>query len=77
MPIAPYLDGHKFDPETKRIMGVAFEIARAALRLQDRTDPIVALVAHKIIELAKSGERNPDLLCEQALAGIAKQPPTV
>ena len=23
MPITPFLDGQKFDPETKRIMGVA------------------------------------------------------
>jgi hypothetical protein len=30
MPITLYLDGHKFDPETKRVMGVAFEIGRAA-----------------------------------------------
>ena len=25
MPIRPYLDGHKFDPETIRVMGLAFE----------------------------------------------------
>jgi hypothetical protein len=38
MPIRPFLDGHKFDPETIRIMGLAFEMAREALRLADRTD---------------------------------------
>jgi hypothetical protein len=50
-------------------------MARAALRLQDRDDPIVALVAHKVIALAKGGELNPDRLCERALAGITNQPP--
>ena len=30
MPITIYLDGYKPDPETKRVMGVAFEMTRAA-----------------------------------------------
>jgi hypothetical protein len=67
MPISPYLDGMPFDPETRRVMGLAFESTLAALRLADRSDPIVAIVAKKIIELVKSGETNPELLCEQAL----------
>ena len=33
MPIAAYLDGVHFDPETKRVMDVAFEAALSALRL--------------------------------------------
>ena len=47
MPITPYLDGFQFDPETKRIMGVAFEAALSALRLADRSDPIVGIVVKK------------------------------
>ena len=34
MPISIFLEGQKFDPETKRIMGVAFEMRRAALQLR-------------------------------------------
>jgi hypothetical protein len=75
MPITPYLDGHQFDPETKRIMGVAFEMARAALHLKDRTDPIVAIIAERIIELARSGERDANLLCERTLADLGRPPP--
>jgi hypothetical protein len=77
MPITPYLDGQQFDPETKRVMGIAFEIARAALRLEDRSDPICSLVAHKIIELAKAGERDPDILSERALTSFNAGPPRV
>jgi hypothetical protein len=44
-------------------------MARVALGLADRSDPVNATVAKKIIELAKAGERNPDLLCE----GILKE----
>jgi hypothetical protein len=77
MPITIYLDGYKPDPETKRVMGVAFEMTRAALRLVDREDPAVAIIAKKIIELAKAGERNPDLLCERALSELRAPPPPV
>ena len=77
MPISLYLDGHKFDAETNRIMGIAFEMTRAALRLMDRDDLVVAILAKKIIELATAGERNPDLLCEQALNDLRAPPSQV
>jgi hypothetical protein len=32
MPITQFLDGSKFDPETKRVMDAAFEMARAAVK---------------------------------------------
>ena len=32
--ITMFLDGQNFDPETKQVMGVAFEMTRAALRLR-------------------------------------------
>src|SRR5262249_61604278 len=38
LPITPFLDGHKFDAETKPVRGVAFETPSAALRLADRRD---------------------------------------
>jgi hypothetical protein len=68
MPISQFLGNSKFDPETRRIMGLAFEMTRLALGLADRGD--IAndeLIAKRIIELAKAGERNPDLLCESAV----------
>jgi hypothetical protein len=37
MPITEFLDGFKFDPETRQVMGVAYEMARAALKFDDRT----------------------------------------
>jgi hypothetical protein len=66
MRITPFLDDLQFDPESKRVMGVAFEMARVALEQQwgDHADTILA---GRIIALAKAGERNPNVLCEQAL----------
>jgi hypothetical protein len=38
-----------------------------ALELADRGDLAEAFIAKRIIELAKAGEGNPDILCERAL----------
>jgi hypothetical protein len=56
-------------------MGVAFEMARAALRLSDRNDAVTAILARRIIDLAKEGVLDPDRLCEQALSGFRTSPP--
>jgi len=73
MPIRPFLNGEKFDQETIRILGVAFEMVCAALRTGGCDDDVKQAIANKIIELAKTGERNPDLLCKRALEDI-RQP---
>ena len=65
MPIRPFLNGQTFDPETARLVGIAFETARAAIRR--RADLSDEMIARTIIELAKAGERDVDVLCEAAL----------
>jgi len=75
MPITPFLDDTKFDPEAKRVLGLAFEMARVALRLADRGDLTNEVIAKRIIELAKAGERNPDLLCEGVLKEFDERRP--
>ena len=60
--------GHGFDPETARLLGLAFEMAIVALQHADRVvSPTRDVVAQKIIELAKAGERDPGRLCDAAL----------
>ena len=65
MSITRYLDEFDADPETKRVLAVALEMTRASLRLTDNL--VDGVIAKQIVELAKTGERNPDLLCEAAL----------
>ena len=65
MSITPYLDGLEVDPETKRVLGAALEMTRISLGLAD--DFANGIIARRIVELARAGERNPDLLCEGAL----------
>jgi hypothetical protein len=71
VPIRVFLeDGHKFDVEAVRVMGIAYEFARSALRVS-MDDPGIAA---KIIELAKTGERDPDKLCDFAIEGLRPPP---
>jgi hypothetical protein len=65
MAIATYLDDFDADLETKRVLGIALERTRVSLGLVERFAD--GLIARRIVELAKAGERNPDLLCEGAL----------
>lgn len=74
MPIRPYLAGEKFDPETIRVMGVAFEMALVALRLADRGDLANEILARKIIDLARAGERNSERLCDGVLKELLVDP---
>ena len=74
MPITPFLGDIRFDPETKRVMGLAFEMARVALGLSDHAGVANEVIAKEIIALAKSGELNPDRLCEVALKEFRLRP---
>jgi len=65
MLITPYLDDFNVDPETKQVLGVALEMTRASLGIAD--DFANGIIAKRVIELAKAGERNPDRLCEGAI----------
>jgi hypothetical protein len=65
MAFASYLGDIDVDAETNRILDVALEMTRAALGLAD--DFANGIIARQIVELARAGERNPDVLCEGAL----------
>ena len=72
MAITPYLKGpYYFDLETRRALGAALEMACIA-PTGDDDDHVRRTIADKLIALAKTGERNPDVLCEQALEDICK-----
>jgi hypothetical protein len=70
MPVRPFLNGEQFDQETVRILGLAFEQACIGLHIGDCADDVRQAIANKIMEIAKAGERNADVLCECALDEI-------
>jgi hypothetical protein len=59
MAFASYLGDFDVDAETSRVLDVALERTRAALELAD--DFANGVIARQIVELARTGERNPDL----------------
>ena len=49
-------------------------MACVALRTGDCADDVKQAIANEIIALAKAGERNPDMLCEQVLKDVRTEP---
>jgi len=74
MPISPYLDGERVDPEAKRVLGLAFELVRVVLKTGDCDDDVYRAIARKLIDLNKAGEHNPEVLCDQALKAFREPP---
>ena len=52
MTIKKYMSGATFGPETIKDMTTALERIRTVLRLEDPDDPLVEVVAKKVISLA-------------------------
>lgn len=61
------LQNSGFQPEHAEAMGQAFEHTLATLGLKDRADPLVELIAKKIIEIGQQGERDPQRMRDLAI----------
>ena len=67
MDVIPIVEGGVFDAEITRTMGQVFD--QACRSLQDFGSAVLVreIIARRIIEAAKNGERDPARLYEQAL----------
>ena len=65
--IIPFLTDASFDPEATRIMGLAYD--KAQQLLHDKGQPAIVneIIARRVIEIAKTGERDPDKICDRVL----------
>jgi hypothetical protein len=70
VPLYRLLEKSAYGPEMIEAMSLAFDEACASLGLAKRADPLRELVAHKIIEFAVLGERDPIRLRDQVLAAF-------
>jgi hypothetical protein len=70
VPVTSLFEEAAFGPEVIDIMATAH--AKACKMLRDKGQPAVVqeVIARKIIAIARTGERNPDRLCERALNGL-------
>jgi hypothetical protein len=68
MPVIPFPPTLAFDPDHVHAMLTAFETVRKKLKVTtltgDRTNDLVAVT---IVDLARAGERNADVLTQRAL----------
>lgn len=69
MPISRLVQAAAFDAAAVKIITTAFDDALKELGIE-RTDPKAEIVARKIIECARMGERDPARLRELATAGM-------
>lgn len=67
MAIRKMLEEVVFPPEDIAGLTTAYEAALQLLRLTDRADPVTEIIAKKIIEIARSGERDPSKICARAI----------
>jgi hypothetical protein len=69
MPIRALLNhDQSFTSEEAKVLIEAFEDSLKALRLVDREDPVTRLVAEKVLDAARAGERDPQRLRDRVLA---------
>jgi hypothetical protein len=70
MPLTRYLTEGVFEPEEIKVMVAAFDAACQSLGLVDRDDPLIEIVARKVIEVTQTGERDPEQLREVVLLAL-------
>ena len=61
-----------FDEFATRIMGEAFDTACAELQDSHLSELVREIIAGRIIEAARRGERDPKQLCSIGIAGVGK-----
>jgi hypothetical protein len=68
--ILPFIRDTAFGPEAVASMGEAFDRACTATAELGRPFLRQAIIAKRIIEFAKAGERRPQVLCDRAWDGL-------
>ena len=72
MAIYRLLNDHVFGPDEIKVLTTAYEEVLRTLRLENRADPATEMIAKKIIELARRGERDPVRLREHAIRSLSE-----
>ena len=68
--ILPFLKDRAFDAEATRVMGEAYDKARKMLHDRGQPHVVQEIIAKRIIDIAATGERDPDELARRALQAV-------
>ena len=69
-------DSGVFGPEDIAVMATAFDRLLADLKLVDRNDPIVTMLAKLVIEIVRNGERDPERIRQEVLGRRSQTRPS-
>lgn len=76
MPFDSILPGSEFSPTDVNNMAVAYEAALTLLKINNHeADPLCELLARKVIDIARKGERDPAHICALALSELNVEVP--
>jgi hypothetical protein len=67
------IEAGEFDDKALMVIHAAFDAACTALRDTGQPQIVREVIADRIIEEARHGERDPQRLCNYALAGIPRR----
>ena len=70
MPIHRLIQNLSFNQDDIERLAKAYEEALRALHISDRDDPINKVIAQRIIEGTRAGERDPNILCQMAIKDL-------
>jgi hypothetical protein len=68
--LLPFFPSAAFDHNATRAMGKAFDRACHSLHDIGQPDLVREIIAKRIVEVARDGERDPDELCARALKAL-------
>jgi hypothetical protein len=68
--ILPFLKDRAFDATATRVMGEAYDRARRMLHDKGQPHVVQEIIAKRIIDIAATGERDPDELARRALRAV-------
>jgi hypothetical protein len=68
MPIRKYISGATFGPETIKDMTAAFERIRVIMNLENPNDPLIEIIAKKVVSLASLGCLDPKEIERRVIA---------
>jgi hypothetical protein len=72
MPIGQLLDLDVFETEHVAMLARVFDDVRQELGLPDQSDRVTGMIAGKLLELARAGERDPERLKRLTIASLRR-----
>jgi hypothetical protein len=68
--VIPFFRDKAFEPQATQIMGAAYDKACETLHGVAQAELVKEIIAKRIVQVAQSGERDPERLCARGLLAL-------